>query len=112
MALVVTARNLAVSQTVRRRIPSKARLWVYDRRLELLTRAFTLRGHVRQSVSRAKRGSQFLAKGTARLSVRRRSYRHRCYMNHRASQRSPIAMSGAQTSVGMALSGSPERTTT
>jgi len=34
---------------VRRTISSKARLWVYDRRSELMTRAFTLFGATRSS---------------------------------------------------------------
>jgi hypothetical protein len=44
MALVATAKNLAVSQNRATKNSSKARLWVYDRRLELLTRAFTFFG--------------------------------------------------------------------
>jgi transposase len=46
MALAVTTRTLTVSQNRATRGSSEARLWVYDRRLELLTRAFTLWGHV------------------------------------------------------------------
>lgn len=49
MALVVTAKNLAVSQNRATKNSSKARLWVYDRRLELLTRAFTFWGRVQLS---------------------------------------------------------------
>jgi hypothetical protein len=39
-----TARNLDVGQNRGTNALSNARLWVYDRRLELLTRAFTLFG--------------------------------------------------------------------
>jgi len=43
------ARNLAVDQDRGMYGSSKARLWVYDRRLELVTRAFTLFGAPRSS---------------------------------------------------------------
>jgi len=44
-----TARSLDVNQDRGTYDSSKARLWVYDRRLELLTRAFTLFGAPRSS---------------------------------------------------------------
>jgi hypothetical protein len=49
---VATARNLDVGQNRGTNALSNARLWVYDRRLELLTRAFTLFGAPRSSCSR------------------------------------------------------------
>lgn len=47
MALGATARNLDAAQDRGTNSLSKARLWVDDRRLELLTRAFTLFGALR-----------------------------------------------------------------
>ena len=44
-----TARNLDAGQNRGTNALSNARLWVYDRRLELLTRAFTLFGAPRSS---------------------------------------------------------------
>jgi hypothetical protein len=52
-----TARNLAVDQDRGTYGSSKARLWVYDRRLELLTRAFTLFGAPRSSGRRSRRAT-------------------------------------------------------
>ena len=43
-ALAATARNLEVAPDRGTNESSNARLWVYDRRLELMTRAFTLFG--------------------------------------------------------------------
>jgi hypothetical protein len=48
-ALDATARNLDADQDRGTYGSSKARLWVYDRRLELVTRAFTLFGARRSS---------------------------------------------------------------
>lgn len=82
MALVMAARNLAVSPNRATKNSSKARLWVYDRRLELLTRAFTLWGARAPVVSRAERVSQFLAAARPGQVYAAEGYRHRSYMNH------------------------------
>ena len=71
MALVVAARNLAVAQNRATKDSSKARLWVYDRRLELLTRAFTLWGTCACRIASQVRGPIF-ACGASRSDVHRR----------------------------------------
>ena len=61
MARVATAKNLAVSQNRATKDSSRARLGVYDRRLECGTRAFTLLVVGARVVSRAKHAGEFLA---------------------------------------------------
>ena len=81
MALVVTTRNLAVSQNRATKDSSKARLWVYDRRLELLTRAFTLWGTCACRIASHVPGPIFGC-GTSRPGGCSRRNRHRGDMNH------------------------------
>ena len=54
-ALAATARNLEVDEHRGTNDSSNARLWVYGRRLELVTRAFTLFGAPRSSCCRPPR---------------------------------------------------------
>lgn len=61
MARAATAKNLAVSQNRATNHSSRARLGVYDRRLELGTRAFTLLAAGTRVVSLAEHVGQFLA---------------------------------------------------
>jgi hypothetical protein len=96
MALVVTAKNLAVSQNRATKNSSKARLWVYDRRLELLTRAFTLFGGTYAYRIASQARAPILGCGAATPSVRsRRVSSLVATCTTWTSQVSPVATSGA-----------------
>jgi hypothetical protein len=107
MALVATAKNLAVSQNRATKNSSKARLWVNDRRLELLTRAFTLFGGTCAGRIASQARVPILDRGAAMPGVRsiRRGSDTGRYMHHRdtAKRRAPNARWGA-------FSGALERT--
>jgi len=106
MALVATAKNLAVSLNRATKNSSKARLWVYDRRLELLTRAFTLLGYVRLSYREPSAGpNSRLRRGHAGRTQHPPGSHTGRYMHHRGTvKRRALTLGGAP------LSGALERT--